>query len=80
MWKVTSVQVSNERGTIASTLGTMSRFAVSDGWTITVEDREVIVVKDDDRLRIPRGLVVIHETREPTEPATKPAKRSREAA
>ena len=77
MWKATCVQVSTERGTIRCSLGTLSVFQASDGWTITLEPEEVVLEKGAIRLRVPRDLVIVEETEAPDE---KPAKRSREAA
>jgi len=77
MWKCKSVQVSTERGTIGTSIGTLSRLTVADGWNISVDDREILAERDGFRLRIPRELVVVEEV-EVEEP--KPAKRVREVA
>lgn len=78
MWKVKSVQVCNERGSLGTSLGTISRLSASDGWEFDLQDQYVIAVKGESRLRLPASLVVVEESLE-TDPAAKP-KRSKEAA
>jgi hypothetical protein len=76
MWKIKSVQVSTERGSLTTTLGTLSRLSWPE-WNIVQEDREIICQRDGARLRIPRDLVVIEEVEVQDE---KPQKKGKEAA
>jgi hypothetical protein len=75
MWKPTSVQVCNDRGTINTAIGVVSRLSVADGWEFEVGDVYVIATKGDMRLRLPASAVCVEERCE-VEPA-KPAKRKR---
>lgn len=77
MWKCKSVQVCNERGTVGTASGVISRLSADDGWEFEVGDLFVLATRADVRLRLPSSLVVVEEQRIPDE---KPAKRAREVA
>ena len=79
MWKIKSVQVSTERGSLTTTLGTLSRLSWPD-WLITQEDGEIICQKEGARLRIPRDLVVIEEIEVQDEQIQRPQKRGKETS